>query len=432
MVDLSFVDLSEIDDGKRIEIVRYVAERKGVSARELGYTPQLINMIKHGKAKVSDELLKRCLKYLTNEEFVKIVGKESIIEKASIDDLIKVIKTAQVDSRFRELLFQYIERYLGEYFSYSSGKYIVTKGDLEEFVKKLKSQGRSNKTTEDHLRNLRDVLSRIDFILTRDKINELIYELREDGYSEYQIRDRLITLKKFIKEVVLSKDPYIGRILYDSFRIIKPKSDKVLKDPYLTIEDIRRVWIELPSIESKAYLLLLAGSGLRPGKEIAMIKLQDVDWENRIIWIGRLDPHKKAYFTFLKKPTAKWFREVYLPYRNKFVEEYVSSIKNLPRVEDRSIGDWRNRLIPFDLDRLRIKIKETVRKVLSIEIDSLYIFRKFFETYLAYRGVSPIVIDILSGRKPPTVLQIQEKHYILRHVYELRKIFDEHAPEIIT
>ena len=152
MVDPNLVDLNELSEDVKVKIVKYVTEVKKISSRDLGYTPQLINMVKHGKVRPSDELVKRCLKYLSNEEFAKIVGKVPEVKRASIDDLVKVIQTARVDSNFRELLLNYIQRYLGEYVTSIGRKYVVTQEDIDKFVKSMSNL--SGKTRSEHLRYL--------------------------------------------------------------------------------------------------------------------------------------------------------------------------------------------------------------------------------------------------------------------------------------
>ena len=84
---------------------------------------------------------------------------------------------------------------------------------------------------------------------------------------------------------------------------------------------------------------------------------------------------KRRYLTFLHEETAKFIREEYLPYRNKFVEMYDESIKNFG-LSDLDVEEWKQKLIQFDRDRLRREIKETAKKVIGREIE-LYDLRKF-------------------------------------------------------
>ena len=433
MVDPELIDLSKLSSDVRRRIVDYVLNVKKISPSELGYDSTYVYKIKHGKVKISDDFVKVCLKFLSHEEYAKIVGSYPPSEEVTLDTVVKVIKKAIEDVKFRELLLQLINRYLSDYIVKASKSYIVKESDIEEFIKELKAQKRSKKTIQDHVRNLRDILSRVDFVLNPDKLRDLVNELKEDSYSDYQIRDRLITLKKFIKTIVIRKDPYIGRILYDSFKVLRPKKGVVSK-PLITLEEIRLVWNSLPSLESKIYMLLLVECGLRPGKEVFNIKITDIDWENRIVYVNRNDPYKKAYITFLHEKSIKWIREVYIPYRNEFVEEYINSIKRLPDVDEEDIEKWRLRLIPFDEDRLRKEIKETFRKILSKEIE-LYDFRRFWATYMSLKGVPGQIIDILQGRTPPKEFEVLMRHYVTignqYFILELRKWFDEKAPKIL-
>ncbi len=434
MVDPELIDLGRVCSDVKRKIVDYVLNVKKVSPAELGYDSTYIYKIKHGKVRISDELVKKCLKYLSTDEYARIVGTLPLSEEISLDTAVRVVKKAIEDSRFREFLLQLLNKYLGEYITKASKTYVVKESDIDEFIKELRSQGRSEKTINDHVRNLRDILSRLDFTLNPDKLRDLIQELYDDGYTDYQVRDRLITLKKFIKTIVMKHEPYVGRVLYDSFRTIKPKREFINK-PTLTLEEIRTVWKELPSLESKLYLILLAECGLRPGKEVFNIKVTDIDFENRIIYINRDDPYKKAYITFLHENTAKWIKETYLPYREEFIKIYENSIKNLPNISDEEIKRWKLKLIPFDEDRLRQEIKETFRRVFSKEID-LYNFRSFWPTFMTFQGVPGQIIDILQGHAPPKEFEVLMKHYVIignqHFILELRKWFEEKAPKILV
>ncbi len=423
MVDPRLVDLDSIPEDVRVKIVRYVTERKGVSARELGYTPQLINMIKHGKARVSNELLSRCLVHLTNEEYARLVGRLPEEERASIGDLVKVIRTARIDARFRELLLDYLHRYLGEYVTTSSSRHVVTDKDVEEFVKSLKVERRSEDTIKRHLSYLRKALSRLNFVLSPDGIRDLVVDLLEE--SESVARHTVKALKKFIKTIIVPKDPYLGQILYHSIKTIKPKANNKVRP--LTIDEVKAIFKEIPSIEAKVYFLLLAECGLRPSEPF-LISLNDVDFERGYIRIGRIEETKREFVTFLHPETAKFIKEKYLPVRDEFVRTYVVGLKNLGLPES-AIGEWQSKLIPFDRSRLRREIKDAARKILNREFN-LYELRKFFSTYMIMQGVPETIVNTLTGKAPPREYRVLVEHYWSPRHEELRRWYLEKAPKV--
>ena len=79
-------------------------ERKGVRARDLDVTLNLINMIRSGKRRVTEDLLCRALKFISNEELARMLGQIPELEQATINDVVKVIARARADPSFREVL----------------------------------------------------------------------------------------------------------------------------------------------------------------------------------------------------------------------------------------------------------------------------------------------------------------------------------------
>ncbi|MGC9180240.1 MAG: hypothetical protein ACP5GZ_08570 [Vulcanisaeta sp.] len=69
---------------------------------------------------------------------------------------------------------------------------------------------------------------------------------------------------RFLKIVLKPRDPALFRILYDSFtpHQLRPNNRRMLP----TINQLRQMRQELPTIESKFYFALLVETGLRPGE----------------------------------------------------------------------------------------------------------------------------------------------------------------------
>jgi hypothetical protein len=69
--------------------------------------------------------MKKVLQFLAPDKIARVVyGKK--IEKADINNLLKVINTAVEDPQFRSLLFMMLNRFLGEYVKQNTNNYIVT------------------------------------------------------------------------------------------------------------------------------------------------------------------------------------------------------------------------------------------------------------------------------------------------------------------
>ncbi len=429
MVDPNLINISKLDVETKRRIVLYVINEKKISPGELGYSSSYIYKVRKGLVAPSDELVRRCLQYLTFDEYAKIVSNDHSNE-VTISDAIRILERALRDSQFREILLKLFEKYLNTYLGKSSTIYIVTRDDVEIFRKRLRQEGKTEKTIRDHVRYLEKTLARIDYKLSLENIREVLFELQEE--SIHVARHATKALKKFIKLVIMERDPQLGQILYNSFKVIRPKTQRTPKLDF-KIEDLRKVWQELPSLESKLYFTLLVECGLRPGEPF-IVKLSNIDWNLRVVWFETEEEStKRRYITFLHEETARWIREVYLPYRDKFVKQYLSSLRNLG-YSTTIIEEWKNKLIPFDRSRLRREIKETFRKVLGKEIE-LYDLRKFWSTWMTLRGVPGQIIDILQGRTPPKEFEVLMRHYVTigsgSFILELRKWFDNNAPKII-
>ena len=145
MVDCEFVNIEKIGNEERVKIINYVMEKKGVRARDLGVTINLISMIRSGKRRVTEDLLCRALKFVSHEELAKLLGQIPELEPASINDVIRVIARARADPGFRDVLLSYLDRYLGDYVKSAGTKWVVTEQDLEEFVKAKKLKGLAEK-----------------------------------------------------------------------------------------------------------------------------------------------------------------------------------------------------------------------------------------------------------------------------------------------
>ena len=57
MVDCELINISNISNEERVKIINYVMENKGIRARDLGVTINLISMVRSGKRRVTEDLL---------------------------------------------------------------------------------------------------------------------------------------------------------------------------------------------------------------------------------------------------------------------------------------------------------------------------------------------------------------------------------------
>jgi len=425
MVDCNLLDLTQINDDQRKTIIEFVRERKGVKPKDLGVTDAYLRMVRSGKVRAGDGLLCEALKYVTEDE-LRLLLKGIVPEaRASFADVVRVVATARVDPQVREFLLGLIKEYLGDYIGSLQQTWHVTEQDIESFIKAKRLKGLSEKTIKDEVRYVREVLAELDWNLSPDNIREYLAELAEEG-ERHVLKHVTYSLKSFLKAVLKPRDPYLFALLYNSFTVVKPRSNNKVKLP--TIDQLRRIWESLPTIESKFYFALLAETGLRPAEPI-LLAIDDLDLEHGMIRIGKVTTTKRAFVTFLRPEFLEWMKTNYLPRRDSFVRTFMERVGRDYLKVGVNAEFWSRRLIPFDQGRLRREIKDVARKVLGRDFE-LYELRKFFATYMISQGVPESIVNVLQGRAPPNEYRILVEHYFSPRHEELRNWYLKFAPKV--
>ncbi len=304
---------------------------------------------------------------------------------------------------------------------------MVTKDDIELFEKIVKNE-KSRNTAQGRISYLRRALVDLDYELTPTKLKEYILDLSEEneGRAEHTAK----ALKLFIIEVVKPKSAAIARELYEAFKTpkIAPHHKQYIPD----LATVKQIFNNINDLGAKAFFILLTETGLRIG-EVLSLKLDQIDFKHRIIHISKMNKTKRAYITFLHESTAKWLKEVYLPYREDFVRKYENSLRKLIEANpDRNIDieAWKNKLFPFKEENIRFEIKQAMKKVLGREF-RLYDLRSFFASYMVKQGVSPLIVNFLQGRAPPQQFQILQNHYFVISDIELQQYYEKYAPKLL-
>ena len=141
---------------------------------------------------------------------------------------------------------------------------------------------------------------------------------------------------------------------------------------------------------------------------------------------------KRAYISFLHESTAKWIKEVYLPYREEFIRKYESSLRKLAEANPTqgiNVEEWKEKLFPFREDNLRVEIKEAMRNV-GKEF-RLYNMRAFFTSHMIKQKVPGTIVNLLQGRAPPQQFKVMEENYFVISEIELREWYDKYAPKLL-
>ncbi|WP_291999855.1 tyrosine-type recombinase/integrase [Caldivirga sp.] len=422
-MDPSMINVDKLNNETRRRILEYVLN-KGVKPGELGYEWSYVYRVRVGRVQVSDDLVKACIRHITREELVRLVGVRLEEANATPSDAVRVIRTMQVDPAYRDLVFSMLKQAFGEYLREAGAEWIVKEGDLEDFIKAKRLRGLSEKTIRDEVRYVRQALIELNWRLNPDALRDYLSELREE--SEYVLKHTAYSLKSLLKEVLRSRDPVLFSALYYSFRTVKPMRRIRVKLPELS--QLRELFSELPSIEAKAYFMILAETGLRPSEPL-LLGLSDVDWEHGVLRIGKVTATKRAFIAFLRPESVKWLKDNYMPVRDGFVKLKYDAVKADYLHVNANAEDWASRLIPFNRDRLRREIKKTARAVLGRDFE-LYELRKFFATWMISQGVPESIVNTLQGRAPPSEFRILIEHYWSPRHEELRQWYLKHAPAV--
>jgi integrase len=424
-MDPSMVRVEAIPQDVRRRILDYVTQVKGVKPSDLGYDKTYLYKVRHGLIPISDDLFRALLRFIDVEEYARLVGSAPPLVDATPDDIIRVVKKALADKSFRNLLFDVLRQAFGEEFREYRSSWVVTEQDLEEFVKAKKLKGLAEKTIRDEVRYIRLALSELNWVLTPEGIREFLAGLAEDGET-YVLKHVTYSLKSFLKTVLKPKDPALFRALYDTFTVHKPRSNNKVRPP--TLEQLRQIWQQLPTIESKFYFALLAETGLRPGEPF-LVGIDDLDLERGMIRIGKVTETKRAFVAFLRPEFLDWIKREYLPRRDSFVKSFIERMGKDYLGVGVNAEAWAKRLIPFDQGRLRKEIKDVAKGVLGREFE-LYELRKFFATYMLMQGVPESIVNVLQGRAPPSEYRVLVEHYFTPKHEELRQWYLKFAPKI--
>jgi integrase len=422
LVDPSLVDLKSLGDEARFKIFDYLWG-KGVGSSELGIDPTYANKIKNRRARVSDALLERMLRMLSVDEFAVLVGSSSaqqMLQQLTVREPQSLGEAALALDQYVRGLELVLERYpqlsniayqkLVELLKSRVRGYsvTVTREHLEAFERLLKSK--APKTRVERLRYLRRALEDLGWELSAERLQEYIAELSEESPNVAQHIAK--ALKLFVKHVL--RDPN----LYNAFKT--PKVELSLVAEPLTLGGVRAVARAIEWPPAKAYFALLAETGLRPG-EVLNARIQDLDLNERILKVMRANnTTKRSYIAFFSERLRDYLKDVYLPYRDEFIEAREASVRNLLK---EGVAEWRNLLFPFKDSALRATIYEAMDRALGRRF-RLYDLRAFYASYMSLKGVPGQIIDLLQGRVPPREFQVLTRHYLAVNIRELREVYD--------
>jgi integrase len=168
-------------------------------------------------------------------------------------------------------------------------------------------------------------------------------------------------------------------------------------------EEIKRFYEAIDDLEEKALFLLIASSGLRRS-EALNLKLEDVDFEKRMILPKHESKTKRSYITFYNDE-AELILKKWLKFRPKNTE----------------------RLFPMRTNKKHRVFFDT-RKKTGINITP-QILREWFACEMGKLGVPDRYVDAFCGRVPRSILA---RHYTDFSPEKLKEIYDKANLKILN
>jgi len=284
--------------------------------------------------------------------------------------------------------------------------YRVEREDVELFRAKLAAEGISRDTINYYVRYLVRFLDEVGWVLSTETLQRvyMIEQPRVMGKTA-------VALKRFIDTVVKVKDPQIAPLLYDAFKTVQSRPKNSFHVP--TLEEVRRVWEETHRISPCATAVwgIMAETGVR-FDHLRRARLDGLQLDKKRLLLGETEGPKRQPLIFLTEGAAKYLKEVYLPWREKF---------------ERMLGQKTDRLFPCEELTIYKWLKEA-RERAGLPWLEPRLLRKFNAQWLLDRGVDPTDIDLLQGRSVRE--RVLFEHYVADYERRLRQVFEQHAPRV--
>jgi len=284
--------------------------------------------------------------------------------------------------------------------------YRVERDDVELFRAKLAAEGVSRDTASYYVRYLVKFLDEVGWVLSTETLQR-VYTIKQPRV----MGKTAVALKRFIDTVVKVKDPQVAPLLYDSFKTAQSKPKNSFRVPAL--EEVKRVWEEASKISPCAAAIwgIMAETGVRLD-HLLRATLGGLQLDKRRLLLGETEGPKRQPLIFLTDGAAKYLREVYLPWREKFERMLRQRTERLFPCEELTVYRW---------------LKEA-RERAGMPWLEPRLLRKSNAQWLLDRGVDPTDIDLLQGRSVRE--RVLFEHYIADYERRLRQVFESHAPRV--
>jgi len=372
-------------------------------ARAAGVNPSTVHAWLAGRAAPQADKLERL--YAAMPDTVERCLPESPVGELDVMQAISVIAKALRTKALRDRVIEELSKLLPGGLRREVA-YRVEREDVEMFRGRLLSEGLSKESVDEYLRYLVKFLMESGWVISPDTVQK-IYAAEQPHVR----RKTAVALKRFIDTVVKTREPQVAPLLYDAFTTPKVKMKNHFKVP--TLEEVRRVWEEAHKTSPCAAAVwgLMAETGVRLD-HLLRARTGGLQLDKRRLLLGETEGPKRQPLIFLTEGAAKYLKETYLPWRERFCRQLQLNTDKLFPCREDTLYQW---------------LKEA-REEAGLPWLEPRLLRKFNAQWLLDRGVDPTDIDLLQGRSVKE--RVLFEHYIANYERRLRQVFEQHSPRV--
>jgi integrase/lambda repressor-like predicted transcriptional regulator len=372
-------------------------------ARAAGVNPSTVHAWLTGRAVPQADKLERL--YAALPDTVERCLPESPVSELDVIQAISVIAKALRTRALRDVVIGELAKLLPSGLRREVA-YRAERDDIEMFRGRLLSEGLSKESADEYLRYLTRFLVEVGWVISPETVQK-IYTIE----APHARRKTAVALKRFIDTVVKAREPQLAPLLYDAFTTPKVKIKNGWRVP--TLEEVRRVWEEAHRISPCAAAIwgIMAETGVRLD-HLLRARVDGLQLDRRRLLLGEVAGPKRQPLIFLTEGAAKYLKEVYILWRERFCRQLQLNTDKLFPCREETLYQW---------------LKEA-RERAGLPWLEPRLLRKFHAQWFLDRNADPTDIDLLQGRSVRE--RVLFEHYISDFERRLRQVFESHAPRV--
>jgi len=252
--------------------------------------------------------------------------------------------------------------------------------EFYKIKRQLRYQKYSQSTYNTYLSCLQQFNDYLDIenpVINEEIVKDYLLALATRKYSRSTINQHINAIKFYLEKVL--KQPR------KTYYFQRPRKDKKLPT-VLSLDEVQRIFSNLPNLKHKAVLTLLYSSGMRIG-EVINLRIEDVDSERMFIHI-RKGKGAKDRMVPLASNVLELLRDYYKTYKPR---EYLFN------------GEENSQYSPTSIRQV---LRRAVRKSFIKKTVTPHTLRHSYATHLLERGTDLRYIQVLLGHSSVKTTEI--------------------------